>query len=160
MSGFLTLIKVTNHITFPYKCKYLIKLPEKGYVCVMEFRDRLKQVMIYQDIKTQELADKSGVNKRTIDHYLMSDSQEPSVSKAVKIAQALNVSVEYLVTGRSTGSTDSLSLEMREFIRDFSALPPRQKSAVTQIVHFLAEPFVRERGQEKKAEGAGQELSY
>ena len=128
----------------------------------MEFRERLKEVMAYHDIKTQELADKSGVNKRTIDHYLMSDSQEPSVSKAVKIAQALNVSVEYLVTGKSAGGSDSLSRELRDFMRDFSALPPRQKSAVTQIVHLLAEPFVRDRGLAKKAEGSGQdqEISY
>ena len=47
-------------------------------------------------------------------------------------------------------------------MRDFSALPPRQKSAVTQIVHLLAEPFVRDRGLAKKAEepGQSQELSY
>ena len=123
----------------------------------MDFRERLKEVMAYHDIKTQELAEKSGVNKRTIDHYLMSDSQEPSVSKAVKIAQALNVSVEYLVTGKSAGGTDSQSREMRDFMRDFSALPPRQKSAVAQLVHLLAEPFVRERGLTKKANEPGQD---
>ena len=122
----------------------------------MDFRERLKEVMAYHDLKTQELAEKSGVNKRTIDHYLMSDSQEPSVSKAVKIAQALNVSVEYLVTGKSAGGSDFLSRELRAFMRDFSALPPRQKSAVAQIVHLLAEPFVREQGLAKMAKEPGQ----
>ncbi|MCR5620554.1 MAG: helix-turn-helix domain-containing protein [Treponema sp.] len=121
----------------------------------MEFRDRLKQVMIYRDIKTQELADKSGVNKRTIDHYLMSDSQEPSVSKAVKIATALDVSVEYLVTGREQGDRLPPSRELRELIKDFSALPPRQKSAVLQVVHLLADPFVRD----KEPERPNQEFS-
>ncbi len=128
----------------------------------MDFKERLKEVMAYRGVKTQELAEKSGVNKRTIDHYLMNNSQEPSVSKAVKIAGALNVSVEYLVTGKSIAGTASLSHEMRDFMRDFSVLPPRQKSAVTQIVHLLAEPFVPERGLAKKVEGLGQdqELSH
>ena len=43
--------------------------------------------MTYQGRKAQEPAEKSGLHKRVIDHYLMSNSQEASVSKAVKIAQ-------------------------------------------------------------------------
>ena len=57
----------------------------------MGFRENLKAELEYQNIKTQELADKSGVNKRTIDHYLMTNPQEPSVTNAFKIAQALDV---------------------------------------------------------------------
>ncbi len=113
--------------------------------------------MAYHNMKTQELADKSGVNKRTIDHYLMSNSQEPSVSKAVKIAKALDVSVEYLVTGKAPVDT-AYSREIKSLIHDFQALPPRQKSAAAQIVHLLAEPFVR--ANQAVQEEPGQEFSY
>ena len=123
----------------------------------MEFRERLREIMAYHNMKTQELADKSGVNKRTIDHYLMSNSQEPSVSKAVKIAKALDVSVEYLVTGKAPVDT-AYSREIKGLIHDFQALPPRQKSAVAQIVHLLAEPFVR--ANQAAQEEPGQEFSY
>lgn len=67
----------------------------------MGFRENLKDELNYQDMKVKELADKSGVPKRTIDHYLTENSYMPNAENAVKIARALNVSVEYLVTGRN-----------------------------------------------------------
>ncbi len=105
----------------------------------MGFRERLKEEMAYQDIKTQDLAERSGVNKRTIDHYLMNNSQEPSVSKAVKIAQALHVSVEYLVTGTEAAGSPGIAREFVDFVNDFSALSPRQRSVVMQMVQVLSE---------------------
>lgn len=36
---------------------------------------------------------------RTIDNYLRENTSQPTAENAVKIAQALGVSVEYLVTG-------------------------------------------------------------
>ena len=86
----------------------------------MGFRENLKAELEYQNIKTQELADKSGVNKRTIDHYLMTNPQEPSVTNAFKIAQALDVSVEYLLTGKESKNKTFLSREDIEIFHLFS----------------------------------------
>ena len=86
---------------------------------------------------TKELADTSGVNKRAIDHYLMSNPQEPSVTNAVKIAQALNVSVEYLVTGKESSLKLPLTHEMIDFINTYSALTPRQREVVTQLLQVF-----------------------
>ena len=61
-----------------------------------EFSRNLREVMRYRDVSARELAELSGVNKRTIEHYLMRNPQEPSVSRAVKLAQALGVTVEWL----------------------------------------------------------------
>jgi transcriptional regulator with XRE-family HTH domain len=47
----------------------------------------------------KELAAKSGVKKHSIDKYLSARGQTPSVEIGVKLAKALGVSVEYLVTG-------------------------------------------------------------
>lgn len=66
----------------------------------MSFKENLKDELRYQDIKVKELADKTGIPKRTLDHYLTENSYMPSADNAVKIAQALHVNVEYLVTGK------------------------------------------------------------
>lgn len=64
------------------------------------FRENLKQELLFRNIKVKELSARSGVNKRTIDHYLAENSSEPLAEAAVKIARALGVSAEYLVTGK------------------------------------------------------------
>ena len=68
----------------------------------MGFRENLKDELKYQGILVKELAEKSGVPKGTIDHYLAEKCTAPIAENAVKIAQALNVTVEYLVTGKSS----------------------------------------------------------
>ncbi len=78
----------------------------------MSFKENLKDELKYQDIKVKELADKTGIPKRTLDHYLTENSYMPSADNAVKIAQALHVSVEYLVTGKEL----SFQLTMNEKI--------------------------------------------
>jgi len=53
---------------------------------------------------TYTLAALSGVHKRAVDTYVRTNSSMPPADTAVKIAKALGVTVEYLVTGE-----DSLS---------------------------------------------------
>ena len=62
--------------------------------------------MAYRDVSARKLAELSGVNRRTIEHYLMKNPQEPSVSRAVKLAQALGVTVEWLA-GKKTARRDA-----------------------------------------------------
>lgn len=104
----------------------------------MGFRENLKAELEYQGIKTKELAEKSGVNKRSIDHYLMSNPQEPSVSNAVKIAKALNVSVEYLVTGNHIISKAPQSQEIIDFINVFTSLTSEKRIALSQLATLLS----------------------
>ncbi|MDR1256546.1 MAG: helix-turn-helix transcriptional regulator [Spirochaetaceae bacterium] len=65
----------------------------------MGFRENLKNELFYNSILVKELSAASGVPKRTIDKYLTEQSSTPSAENAVKIATALGVTVEYLVTG-------------------------------------------------------------
>ena len=62
----------------------------------------MKSELAYSGMLVKELAAKSGVNKYSIDNYLNARGQLPSVEAGLKIAQALGVSVEYLVTGKDT----------------------------------------------------------
>ena len=66
----------------------------------MSFKENLKLELEFKDIKVKELAATCGISRRTIDQYLASNAKMPSAENAVKIAQALNVSVEYLVIKR------------------------------------------------------------
>lgn len=69
------------------------------YSFYMSFRENLKDELKYQDITVKELAYKTGINKRTLDNYLRENESQPTVENAVKIAKALGVTTEYLVTG-------------------------------------------------------------
>ena len=66
--------------------------------------------MEFKDIKIKELATKTGISARTLEGYLGSRASIPPADVAVKIAKALDVSVEYLVTGENENEY------LREFI--------------------------------------------
>jgi transcriptional regulator with XRE-family HTH domain len=63
------------------------------------FKENLKAELVYSGMLVKELAAKTGVKKHTIDNYLNTHNSIPAADSAVRIAQALGVSVEYLVTG-------------------------------------------------------------
>lgn len=67
------------------------------------FRDNLKEQIEYKGMIIKELAAKTGISKRTIDTYVDSRSVIPNAEIAVKLAEALDTSVEYLVKGTETG---------------------------------------------------------
>ena len=104
----------------------------------MGFREHLKDEMEYQGITTKELADKSEVNKRTIDHYLMANPQEPSVSNAVKIARALKVSVEYLVTGEEYGAHIPLTGKLLTMLGSYLSLSAEQREVIEHLIKLLS----------------------
>lgn len=103
----------------------------------MGFRENLKDEMEYQGVTTKELAEKSGVSKRTIDHYLMSNPQEPGVYNAQKIAKALKVSVEYLVTGAEYKSPVAVTGERLDFLNSFDALPVDDRFLIMNLIKKL-----------------------
>jgi len=65
----------------------------------MGFKENLKSELIYTGILVKELSAKTGIKKHTLDNYLNTHNSLPNAEAAVKIARALGVSVEYLVTG-------------------------------------------------------------
>ncbi len=63
------------------------------------FRDNLKEQIEYKGMIIKELAAKTGISKRTIDTYVDSRAVIPNAEIAVKLAEALDTSVEFLVKG-------------------------------------------------------------
>ena len=105
----------------------------------MGFKENLKTELEYQGIKIKDLAEQSGVKRRTIDHYLMTNPQEPSVTNALKIAQALSVSVEYLVTGKELHGKIPLTKDLLNFINGYLTLNGEQRDVVQEMVRVLRE---------------------
>jgi transcriptional regulator with XRE-family HTH domain len=69
---------------------------------IMGFRENLKAELSYSGMLVKELAARTGLKKHTIDNYLSVRGRMPAADVAVKIANALGVSVEYLITGSET----------------------------------------------------------
>ena len=82
----------------------------------------------------KELAAKSGVHKRAIDTYVRSKSSMPPADTAVKIAKALGVTVEYLVTGEDPSVPKEVSIITRSIL----TLSKRDKILITSLLKTMS----------------------
>ena len=60
---------------------------------------KVKVMLAMREMTQKELAEKTGIPKRSLDNYLREKGSMPPADYAVLIAKALNTTVEYLVTG-------------------------------------------------------------
>ena len=106
----------------------------------MGFRENLKSELEYSGMLVKELAAESGVNKWNLDNYLNSRGQVPSVEIGVKIAQALGVSVEYLVTGTEApkSTVQSLSKTSRLIGQIAEQLDAEKREFALEFMRLLA----------------------
>ena len=102
----------------------------------MSFKENLKSELTYSGMLVKELAEKSGVNKYSIDNYLNARGQLPSVEAAVKIAHTLGVSVEFLVTGKEN-KIPQLSNEARTIGRLAEQLKEKDRQFVIDFIQWL-----------------------
>ena len=101
----------------------------------MGFKENLKNELEYQGLLVKELSEKSGIKKQTLDNYLSTHNCIPHADVAVKIAKALNVSVEYLITGAETKSLSSdFSVEEKKLINAFRNLSDKKKQALLELL--------------------------
>lgn len=101
----------------------------------------VRKELEYLGLSQKELADKASIKKRALDMYLGTRASMPPADVAVKIAQALNVSVEYLVTGSDTSIPKDLSNLMiyRDILDDLSLLPNEIITPIKSMIHTAAE---------------------
>jgi transcriptional regulator with XRE-family HTH domain len=97
----------------------------------MGFKENLKQELIYTGMLKKELAALSGVHKRAIDTYLRTRASMPPADIAVKLAKALGVTVEYLVTGEDT----SISKDINKLTRTILNLGERDRLLISVLVN-------------------------
>jgi transcriptional regulator with XRE-family HTH domain len=99
----------------------------------MGFGENLKQELIYKGMLKKELAALSGVHKRAIDTYVRTRASMPPADTAVKIAKALDVTVEYLVTGEDSSLLKDVSGDPRNFLN----LNKRDRKIVLNLIKSL-----------------------
>lgn len=68
-------------------------------IIMLDFWLRVKDKLDYQDSTQRELAEKIGESYNTLQSWINRD-RLPNAEQAVKVADALNTSVEFLVTGK------------------------------------------------------------
>jgi transcriptional regulator with XRE-family HTH domain len=105
-----------------------------------EFSQRLRSEIEYIGLNQKEFAAKTGIKKRTLDTYLRAQQSMPPADTAVKIATALGVSVEYLVTGKAYRQTVDISgyLRFRDILDDLAILPDEILESVKAMIKTAA----------------------
>jgi transcriptional regulator with XRE-family HTH domain len=112
----------------------------------MGFRENLKFELAYKGMLVKELAALSGISRHTLDNYLNIRGHIPSADIAVKIAHALDVSVEYLVTGEdSYHEKASQNRYYYTLMKNIKLLDENDQ----QLIHAIVQLFCNQR--KKKA---------
>ena len=106
----------------------------------MGFRENLREAIDFSGLEQKELAHKANISLRNIENYLRENASIPVADKAVRIAQVLGVSVEYLVTGRNlpVEAVSSIDPEIKELILSIKKLPKSKQHIVIQNALYLA----------------------
>ena len=109
------------------------------------FRDNLKDLIEYKGLHIKELAAITGISKRTIDTYVDNRAVIPNAEIAVKLAQALDTTVEFLVTGVDSANQEQRIYEDFEIYRKYknialelNSLPPELLKPISAMIHTAA----------------------
>jgi len=105
------------------------------------FRQILRNELDYQGLTVKELAQKSMVPKGAIDSYLGKQASMPPADTAVRIAAALGVTVEYLVSGEDNSRESNAPFfsnpQKRSLLRIFDKLLPMDQKLTLNFVKLL-----------------------
>ena len=108
----------------------------------MTFKERLRDELNFQDITVKELASKTGIKKGTIDSYLSVRNSIPTADNAVKIARALNITVEYLITGINKKKVifleNHLFKKYRMLIENLEIIPKEIANPLLKAIQYAA----------------------
>ena len=101
----------------------------------MGFKENLKAELSFQGLMVKELAAKTKINKSTLDNYLRDKNSSPTVENATKIASALGVSVEFLVTGKDDTTPPKENADLIHHI--FTELKKLDKFDLTSLYSYI-----------------------
>jgi transcriptional regulator with XRE-family HTH domain len=104
------------------------------------FADRLRSEIEYAGLNQKEFAAKAGIKKRALDGYLGVQKSMPPADIAVRIASALGVSVEYLVTGKELKSPIDIPkyMQFRDVIDNLLVLPGEILGPIKTMIQSAA----------------------
>jgi transcriptional regulator with XRE-family HTH domain len=108
----------------------------------MGFKENLKSELTYTGMLVKELSAITGIKKHTLDNYLNTHNSLPNAEGAVKIAQALGISVEYLVTGKEKQRErplSSLHPDLLLLVRAAEKLNPKNRRLALKLIKTVGE---------------------
>ena len=103
------------------------------------FADRLREEIEYLGFTRNELALRADIKKRALDMYLGTQGSMPPADVAVRIAKALNVTVEYLVTGEGKIERKIPVTVKSKIEQDLEKCSERTRIFLETAVHLFAE---------------------
>ncbi|MCL2197056.1 MAG: helix-turn-helix domain-containing protein [Treponema sp.] len=105
-----------------------------------DFSKRLRSEIEYIGLSRKEFAAKTDIKIRALDTYLGPNPSMPPADTAVKIAAALGVSVEYLVTGKEYQQKTDISkyLQFKDLLDDLAVLPEETLGIIKAVVKGFA----------------------
>ena len=109
------------------------------------FADRLREESEYLGLSRKELAYNADIKLRALAMYLGTQGSMPPADVAVRLAKALNVTVEYLVTG--DGNTvqviqkneKNFSSSKSNIELDLERCSPKTRQFLEKTIHLFAE---------------------
>ncbi len=103
----------------------------------MEFGKNLKAILEFEGIKQKEFAEMLHISPSTMNGYL-NDKRQPDFDLVMKMANALNVSVDYLFGGEC-GDKPVLSESELALLTSFRRMPPEQQKVFMALAKMLAD---------------------
>jgi transcriptional regulator with XRE-family HTH domain len=101
------------------------------------FKENLRTELDYLDLTVKELSSRTGIAKGTLDCYLGVRASMPPADIAVKIAGALSVSVEYLVTGEEGETRPAYNHTTRSILQIIRSLTERDREILLELARLL-----------------------
>jgi len=106
-----------------------------------DFAGRLRSEIDYIGLNHKEFAAKVGIKKRALDAYLGAQQSMPPADVAVKIAYALGVSVEYLITGNEIRRSRDISkyIQFKDILDDLTIIPVEILNPIKAMIRSAAD---------------------
>ena len=109
----------------------------------MSFNENLKEAMFCKGLTTVQLAALTDINSGTISNYLKTKGSMPPVDKALKLAKALDVSVDFLVNGFESKSKSTIQqkspfpIEVFKIAQKMDGLDKDELAIITSMIDLL-----------------------
>lgn len=104
----------------------------------MKFGEKITKLKKLKKMSQVELAEKTGISRDAISKYERNDVQ-PSVEYAKRIADALGVSLDYLVSDND--QDEALDNDVVKRIKEIQNLPLSEKEKVFSVIDALIRDY-------------------
>ncbi len=103
----------------------------------MGFKENLRAELDYKGMLVKELAKKSGIKKQTIDNYLSAHNSMPNAETAVKLARALETSVECLINGKENTISKKTKQDQEILLENYRRLVPQKRKIILDLIQAM-----------------------